>query len=533
MKRSSIRFLYCGIVFILLLSGCGLFSDKSAIPRQPVNPLSDDPEYQRLSPFQQDLEYYLYVIRNSHPNPYAELPKAEFDSLAAQLKDDLATVTDTSRFAVLLSQFTSRLGDGHTSVGMRTRGKLGYPIYPRWFPEGWYVYNIDSLYFERFLGAKIVSINDRPATEAMDRLMSLVPGENIHWRRFQVRNRLSQPTSLKLLDLAAPDGNLHLTLEQDDQTFDIVLEPGPSDRIQPMEFDGPTFPKNKLFWGEALPKDDVYYIQFNKFMDKRSASDNKSLQLPEGMVLPDWGEFLTKTFHTVDSLGLNNIVVDLRYNTGGNSMLGNQFMFFCETPDSMLSYSTQRCYSELLKGNYQWSDMLDYIAEQHDIDKDDIVLPYRAKPLDPTRGSKVSREEFFAEIHNDESIWHLDKPKKLFSGNVILLTGPISFSSAVDFATSCQDNGMVTIYGAPTGGKPSCYGDILSFTLPNSKIYCTCSWKYFRRPDPSRDPQDSLMPDVPVNWTKDDFFNKRDVTWERVLEDIRFGSVPQPREQTK
>ncbi|MGL4875791.1 MAG: peptidase S41, partial [Clostridium sp.] len=36
------------------------------------------------------------------------------------------------------------------------------------------------------------------------------------------------------------------------------------------------------------------------------------------------------------------------------------------------------------------------------------------------------------------------------------------------------------ILGEPSGGKPNCYGEILKFTLPNSKFTISYSTKYYK-----------------------------------------------------
>jgi len=65
-----------------------------------------------------------------------------------------------------------------------------------------------------------------------------------------------------------------------------------------------------------------------------------------------------------------------------------------------------------------------------------------------------------------------------------------------------QDDHLGKIVGEPTGNAPSSYGDILSFTLPNSGLAYTVSFKRWVRPDPARDPAACLEPDVAVPRTR-------------------------------
>ncbi|MHC5026358.1 MAG: S41 family peptidase [Planctomycetota bacterium] len=83
-----------------------------------------------------------------------------------------------------------------------------------------------------------------------------------------------------------------------------------------------------------------------------------------------------------------------------------------------------------------------------------------------------------------------------------VLTSRHTFSSGSWFATVLHDNDLATLVGEPTGGAPGHYGDVLSFTLPESGLSYTLSFKCFVRPDPSRNPATSLTPDVRVPMTR-------------------------------
>jgi len=45
------------------------------------------------------------------------------------------------------------------------------------------------------------------------------------------------------------------------------------------------------------------------------------------------------------------------------------------------------------------------------------------------------------------------------------------------------------LIGEPTGGNASSYGDVFSFSLPNTKLRCGVSHKFYIGPDGSRKPE--------------------------------------------
>jgi C-terminal processing protease CtpA/Prc len=115
------------------------------------------------------------------------------------------------------------------------------------------------------------------------------------------------------------------------------------------------------------------------------------------------------------------------------------------------------------------------------------------------------------------------RPSLNAKGRLFVLIGPATFSSgemaAEAFSNHYQSWAGVpfqaTLVGRPTGGKPNCYGEIKSLTLPNSKLQIYYSIKHFQT-QPHADPP-SLEPDITVPTTMDDLLSGRDPVLERVL----------------
>jgi C-terminal processing protease CtpA/Prc len=85
-----------------------------------------------------------------------------------------------------------------------------------------------------------------------------------------------------------------------------------------------------------------------------------------------------------------------------------------------------------------------------------------------------------------------------YDDNVYVLTSPKTFSSATMFSVYLQDNDLGKVIGEPSGNRPSAYGDVLSFQLPNSKLIFNTTYKYFIRPDATKDGEDAQKPDYLV-----------------------------------
>ena len=152
-------------------------------------------------------------------------------------------------------------------------------------------------------------------------------------------------------------------------------------------------------------------------------------------------------FTSVRDEGVHSVIVDLRGNPGGNSLVANEFLRYLPVESYQVGRSTVRF------GPVIWENQ-----------------PGRQK--------------------NQQAEY-------VFSGDVYVLTSTDSFSAAMDFATLLSDNGLCMVVGETPGNMPSSYGDILYFQTPNAMLVFTVSYKYFIRPDASKSDV-PLIPDVQV-----------------------------------
>ena len=92
-------------------------------------------------------------------------------------------------------------------------------------------------------------------------------------------------------------------------------------------------------------------------------------------------------------------------------------------------------------------------------------------------------------------------------GKIFVLIGKRTYSSAVINAIDFKNNTEAILVGEPTSGKPNHFGEVNKFKLPNSGLSVSYSTKYFKylKEDP-----DSLMPDITVETTFNDFASGKD-----------------------
>lgn len=78
-----------------------------------------------------------------------------------------------------------------------------------------------------------------------------------------------------------------------------------------------------------------------------------------------------------------------------------------------------------------------------------------------------------------------------------------------------KDELHAILVGEPTGGKPNGFGEVKQATLPNSNLAIYYPVKSFH-PISDADPE-SIMPDIPVRLTLEDFLAGHDPVLEAAL----------------
>jgi len=151
-------------------------------------------------------------------------------------------------------------------------------------------------------------------------------------------------------------------------------------------------------------------------------------------------------FDAIKENHIENIVIDLQGNEGGNSYVADEFI------------------------------------------KHLNVTSYSSGQREVRIGDKL-------EYYDGENIIWI--PGKDFEGDIYVLTNTLTFSAATDFAMMIKDNGLGEIIGTTSGNKPHCYIDCLMFQMPNSKIGLSISYKIRHRVDIDKDEED-LTPDYVV-----------------------------------
>lgn len=174
--------------------------------------------------------------------------------------------------------------------------------------------------------------------------------------------------------------------------------------------------------------------------------------LNECVVNNEYKTALKMFFNEVKDNNIRAVAVDLRENSGGNSLVINEFLKYIDVDEYTIFGGTDERQGGKLK---KWS-------------------------ADREKNKKVDNA---------------------FDGELYALTSNFTFSSGMNFAVTIADNNIGKIIGEMPGNMPAHYGDKLSFQCPNSGLIISVSYKKFHRADSTKDGE-PLTPDIIIEADK-------------------------------
>jgi len=271
--------------------------------------------------WREDLHFLVDTLFRRHANAFHTRSRKDLEDSARALNDGLSRMTPTERI-VEFARFLALVGDGHTRMWLYERPKgfhpirfRRYPIRVYWFEEGLYVLGI-SLQSSALLGARVDSIDNVPVREALERVGSLISHDNPQGVLQYSPIYLTTPEVLHALKLS--DSMMKSTWVATTTTgrkLSTVLEPVSADyRIQYLSIPG--FASGDRLFQEV----DAFTL---KRHDATVVAQINQMSNSGKTKLRDFAEDLLKG---LDSTKARRLVVDLRYNSGGDASLLRPFI---------------------------------------------------------------------------------------------------------------------------------------------------------------------------------------------------------------
>ena len=276
-----------------------------------------------------DLAFLAREIKRRAYAPFREIPEPGFDAAVARLAEDVPGLPDSQVLAGMM-RLLRPLGDGHAFV-LPGKGnedaQLGLPVKFCRFVEGLFVTAAAEAY-RQVIGARVLNVDGHPADEVLAAVEPLISRDNDQQVTRLGPELLRWTPLLHALGLVSDPGRAALTVRFPDQTTGTVAvesvadphtsltDPRPAGWISLPGTAGAPMPlylrnSDTPYWFEHLPAEATVYVQFNVIGDQP---------------LEPIAAFGERLFTFIDNHQVSKLVIDLRWNGGGNTYLAQPLL---------------------------------------------------------------------------------------------------------------------------------------------------------------------------------------------------------------
>lgn len=478
----------------------------------------DDP----FSPekMKKDLEVFKEIRLQANSGLYKYRTEAQIDSIYQWAEDEIENSSTYLDFYNIISQLTDFEGSLHNDTGLPDKyweslsaENFGYfPCPIKWIEGHWRI-NFEG--GELPLGAEVIEINGEPMAEIVKNLHKYytTDGFNLTAKRIGLRTHFSRYY------------RWHYGQKEE---FDVTFKAIGSNTLENKMLESISYSDyyNKFRARHSFPYDQVDYMDlkedqkygFKQVNDSTGVLTLRSFSI--GNETTDkhkrYAAFLDSIFSKIKNDKLQNLIVDVRLNNGGDD------------PNDLLAYSylTQRNFQENTEAwiRFRKIPLIRYY---------DIWIPRFIRPFAVGGYNKQFQEIFPLEkdgayyqddTSEDHHVWQ--PQENAFTGNTYLLISPVVASAGSLFAAMLAGNENTITIGEETSG--GYYGHnghtTLTYALPKSKLTTSFSIVNLKQDVPVKSNQihgRGIIPDYKVSQSFEDFINNEDTQMRFTLELIR------------
>lgn len=412
----------------------------------------------------EDLKYMDDTFEEVHPNLYFNRSKDTSVEQLRKIQAQLSNPLTRSEFYSRIAPFAADFNDGHTMVAIPHEeyvksdeiGSVRFPFSVHCSNGKVTLTGTVLEEYKGYVGRKLLSINGESVTDILDSMISMMSGESKGFKYsclFMVFPKL-------LFVLKGGSESYFLKVSGDSSPEEITV-PGIS-RTQSIT-DSASKAENTTepYSFEVLEDLDCAVLTLLRCEDEKK-----------------FREFSQNLFNILKRERVGNLLIDLRHNGGGSSAIGDELCAYL-TDEPVYQFSGMEMKVSKKVKKY-------YSGKNRDSAKFPLnlfplsILALLCPPLRRKTGSvyRVSIPEMYHPERSQRS------PR--FQGKVYVVTSRFTYSAAASLAATIKANGLGKLIGDPTGGYSSTYGDVFSFSLPNTKLRCGVSHKFFIGPDGAR-----------------------------------------------
>ncbi|CAA9579555.1 MAG: hypothetical protein AVDCRST_MAG86-2636 [uncultured Truepera sp.] len=263
-----------------------------------------------------DLAFLLGEVRRLHYDPYRAYSSQAFDAYVRELHEEVPILTD-AQVVLGVMRLMQFLGDGHSLVDgwdSPEFGDVSLDLYL--FEEGLFVTAAAPEHAD-LVGTQVVSIGEHEVYEVMTVLEPFISRDNDMWLKLIAPHLIRKPHLLHALGLIPEPDRLLLTLQNAKGEVRGVQVACAGAIPFPFPEDWPTVPERAgdpplylrddgPYWFKHLYEEKTVYVQHRSVSSKEDES---------------FEQFCERLFRLTNQEDVAKLVLDLRRNGGGNTLL--------------------------------------------------------------------------------------------------------------------------------------------------------------------------------------------------------------------
>ncbi|QYR11139.1 S41 family peptidase [Prevotella sp. Rep29] len=396
-----------------------------------------------------DIDTMVSLIEQVHPDPYSRLSKKTFYKEVKKSKKQLQK-GDISRLRAYmeLSRLAALFKEGHFSVYSRnalfSAEEKGFPYLSLFHIEPQthrLILKCDTVLggISFLKGDELLKIDHLKAKKIVEKSLKYTFGERDFYRCTRAEN---DGTLQKWLYLNMPKNYYRIVMKTSSGTKTLMLKALNKKEIKEIQAKRPKEKdeaKEDKAWSYEMYNDSVMILHFNE------------------CVIEGFPEFLSEMFRQARTKNVRHLVIDNRYNDGGNSNASDEICRYLTDKPFIGCYRIVIRISEPVREFYR-----SYLKEYPQL-SESIALP-------DTIMNEVMSLDDYQQPYADSL---------RFTGKVYLLNSHETFSSASWLAEVFKYYKLGIIVGEETGGMNISSGDIINTILPHTKMNLMLPYKMF------------------------------------------------------
>ncbi len=307
----------------------GLRNLRGVQDEQDFAKLRDDERFKRLAAivdagkmtrdegWRYDLWLLARELKRIHYDLFAKISKQDFEAYVTKLNNDIPRLTDR-QIEMAFMKIMRMAGDGHTRITptyMRGESRRGALVQFYFFTEGLYVTAADPKYAD-LVGAQVLRFGEQSVEHVIETMEQIISRDNAIWIKLIAPGLMAYPQILNGLGLIANSDALPLTIKDAAgkvRQVSLPVEAGAANESwitarKDAPKPDPLYLKNRNapYWFEYLAASRTVYFQYNSVRNDPAEPLNK---------------FCERLFGFIADNEVERLVIDMRWNGGGNNFL--------------------------------------------------------------------------------------------------------------------------------------------------------------------------------------------------------------------